>query len=155
MVRSAGCVVLAVLFAATLPAAAQSKDADRVWAREKLYWQYVQAYDVERYRSLWHADFLGWPYFSPEPTRKDHIADWLANYKDSGQTLRSFELEQRVIQVTGNLATTTYRMHQHWVDKSGAEHPLTTRIIHTWLRAPGGEWAIISGMSAPTDGEGH
>ncbi len=154
MVRAA-CITLAVLLAATLPAAAQSTNADQVWAREKTYWQYVKAFDVAGYRSLWHADFLGWPYFSPEPVRKDHITDWLGTYKDSGQTLRSYELEQRVIQVTENMVTTTYRIHQHWVDKGGAEHPVVTRIIHTWVREPAGEWVIISGMSAPTDGEGH
>jgi ketosteroid isomerase-like protein len=151
-----GCWIASVLACAfALPAAAQSSAADQVWAREKVYWQYVQAYDVEGYRSIWHADFLGWPFFSPGPVRKDHIADWIATYRNSGQRLESYELEALSIQVTGNLATTTYRIHQHWVDKSGADHPSVSRIIHTWLRGPDGTWTIVSGMSSLPDSTGH
>src|SRR5215831_12099428 len=42
-----------------------------------------------------------------------------------------------------------------WADKAGAGHPTTVRVIHTWVRKPGDDWQIVSGMSAPTNAEGH
>jgi len=32
-----------------------------VWNLEKAYWEYVKNSDLEKYRALWHEDFLGWP----------------------------------------------------------------------------------------------
>ncbi len=57
--------------------------------------------------------------------------------------------------MTGDYATTTYRMRGTWVDKNGAGQPFNVRIIHTWLRQPDGKWQIISGMSAPPNPQGH
>lgn len=125
-----------------------------MWALEKAYWHYVQADDLNSYRSLWHANFLGWPNTSPEPLRKDHITDWIIAFKKNGDTIKSYDLEQLSIQVTGNVATTTYRIHTTWVNKSGAENTRAVRVIHTWLRDTAGSWQIISGMAAPTNPEG-
>jgi len=57
--------------------------------------------------------------------------------------------------VTDKFATSTYRVRLTWADKNGAGQPSTIRIIHTWLHNAGGTWQIISGMSAPTNAEGH
>lgn len=149
------CMGAAVLLAAGLPLAAQSAEAEKVWAREQAYWQYVQADDLTSYRALWNADFLGWPVMSPEPLRKEHIADWIAAFKKNGDTLQSFQLERLEIQVTSNVATTTYRLHARWVNRSGEKHESSMRIIHTWLRQADGPWQIISGMSAAPDANGH
>jgi len=143
-----------VLCASRLVAAPLSTDKE-VWALEKAYWHYVQTDDLNSYRSLWHANFLGWPYVSPEPLGKDHITDWLTAYKKNGDTLNSYDVEQLSIQVTGDLVTTTYRMHARWLNRSGANKTEVTRIIHTWLRDKDGSWHIISGMSAPVNSEGH
>jgi len=148
------CVLIVVaMFAAA--AFATTADEEKVWSQEQAYWKYVQTNDLERYRTLWHNDFLGWPFFSAEPARKDHITDWIADYARKGETLKSYDLERRVVQVTNNLVTVTYRVHANWVNKDGTGSPQTTRIIHTWIRNPDGSWQIISGMSAPTDANGH
>ena len=145
-----------VLCASNLPAAPASPDGNKVWALEKAYWHYVQTDDLNSYRSLWHANFLGWPYISPEPLGKDHIADWITAFKKNGDTLKSYELEELSLQVTrGDLATTTYRIHVRWLNKNGAERTMVSRIIHTWLRTPTGSWQIISGMSALANSEEH
>jgi ketosteroid isomerase-like protein len=91
----------------------------------------------------------------PEPLRKDHITDWITSARSNGETLKSYDLERLSIQVPGNLATTTYRIRQRWVDKGGIDHPSVLRIIHTWLRDTTGSWRIISGMSAPTSAEAN
>jgi len=153
--RIVHCTPIVVLLTASLFAAPPSADTEKLWSLEKAYWEYVQANDLQKYRSLWHADFLGWPYVSPEPLRKDHITDWITAQTSKGESLKSYDLEPLTAQVTGNVATTTYRIRLTWTDTAGAGQPSTIRIIHTWVRGPGGTWQIISGMSAPTDAEGH
>jgi ketosteroid isomerase-like protein len=147
--------ISAVAIVVLLSAAALAQDADQVWSQEQLYWKYVQANNLDAYRSLWHPDFLGWPSMSPEPVRKAQITGWITTHTSKGESFKLNGLERLVIQVTGNYATTTYRMRGTWVDKNGVGQPFNVRIIHTWLRQPDGKWQIISGMSAPPNAEGH
>ena len=114
-----------------------------------------RANDLPGYRALWHADFLGWPHISPEPLRKDQATDWATVQINQGEIPRTYVLEEVCIQVTGDIATAAYRIREGWSDKSGAAHRSVFRVIHTWLRDPAGSWQIISGMSAPTDPDGH
>jgi ketosteroid isomerase-like protein len=155
MSRIVRCTLIAVLFAPALFAALPSTDEEKVWSLEKAYWEYVKANDLQTYRTLWHTDFLGWPTMNAEPVRKDHITDWITTHTSKGETLKSYDLERLTTQVTDNLATVTYRVRLTWADKNGAGQPSTLRIIHTWLRNAGGTWQIISGMSAPTNADGH
>ncbi len=154
MNRIAHPVIVALLLASALfgqPSASEKE----VWSLEDAYWQYAKANDFEHYLTLWHADFLGWPYNSPEPVRKGQITDWITAHTNKGETLKSYDLERLAAQVTGNHATVTYRVRLVWVDKNGTDKPGSLRIIHTWLRNSGGKWQIISGMGAPTNAEGH
>ena len=155
MTRSVCVLTVNVLLSLALFASDRSADEEKVWSLEQAYWQFVQHNDMEHYRGLWHPQFLGWPSVSPEPLRKDQITDWITAHTSKGETLKSYDLERLVVQVTDNLATTTYRVRLVWVDKKGGEQPGSIRIIHTWLRNAGGQWEIVSGMSAPTNAEGH
>jgi ketosteroid isomerase-like protein len=136
-------------------AALPSANEENVWSLEMAYWEYVQANDLQTYRTLWHADFLGWPTMSPATVRKGQITDWITTHASKGETLKSYDLERLTTQVADNLAIVTYRVRLTWADKKGAGQAATLRIIHTWLRNAGGTWEIISGMSAPTNAEGH
>lgn len=148
--------ILAVVLLSCSNVFAQAlSEADQIWAQEQAYWKYVQDNNLEAYRNLWQADFLGWPSVSPEPVRKSHITDWITVHTSKGETYKLNNLERLVIQVNGNYATSTYRERGAWVGKERVEPPFTVRIIHTWLRQPDGKWRIISGMSAPTNAEGH
>jgi hypothetical protein len=69
------CTLMIVLLAPALFAALPSPGEEKVWSLGKAYWEYVKANDLQTYRTLWHADFLGWPTMNPEPVRKDHITD--------------------------------------------------------------------------------
>jgi ketosteroid isomerase-like protein len=154
--RFAACAIAAALLAPVVfSATPHSADGEKVWSLETAYWDYVKANELEKYRTLWHPDFLGWPSVSPAPLGKDHVTDWIAAHSSKGERLQSFELERLAVQVTGGLATTTYRVRLTWATNKGAGQPSTIRIIHTWLRGAGDNWQIISGMSAPTDAEGH
>ena len=68
---------------------------------EKAYWEYVKANDLQKYRALWHENFVGWPFVSSAPVRKDHITDWITANTSKGITLQSYWIEQLAIQVTG------------------------------------------------------
>ncbi|MGA7400215.1 MAG: nuclear transport factor 2 family protein [Candidatus Sulfotelmatobacter sp.] len=155
MTRSVCVLAITVLLGSALVAADRSPDEEKVWSLEQSYWRFVQGNDLEHYRGLWHPQFLGWPSVSPEPLRKDHITDWIAAHTSKEESLKSYNLERLSAQVTNNITTTTYRVQSVWVDKNGKQQTGTVRIIHTWLRDAGGEWKIISGMSAPANAEGH
>ncbi len=139
-----------LLLAAGLCQAQQSaKEEDAVWAREQTYWRAVQANNLDDYRALWRDDFLGWPATSSDPARKAQITDWITAHTAKGEHLKSYKLERLAVQVSGGLATATYRARSIWVNKDGAEQSGEMRILHTWRRDGDGTWRIFSGMSAP------
>jgi ketosteroid isomerase-like protein len=146
------------LLLVALVAAAFGQDAttdeSQVWNLEKAYWEYVKANDLEKYRSLWHKDFVGWPFISSAPVRKDHITDWMTTNTSKGIKLQSYSIEQVAIQITGDIAVNHYRIKMNWAKDDGSEKRTDTmRITHTWIRR-GGTWQIIGGMSAPVNADG-
>jgi ketosteroid isomerase-like protein len=144
-----------VLFLLASSALAQdaAKDETQVWQLEKAYWEYVKANDLDKYRALWHENFLGWPFISSAPVRKDHITDWITANTSKGIKLHSYSIEQLAIQVTGDVAVDYYRINATWANSQGAEvRTDRLRITHTWIRT-GGTWQIIGGMSSPVNAE--
>ena len=145
-----------ILLALTAAAFAQDsvKDEAQVWNLEKAYWEYVKANDLEKYRELWHENFLGWPYVSSAPTGKDHITDWITANTSKGVKLQSYSIEQLAIRVTGDTAINHYRIKMNWATSETAQvRTDTLRITHTWTRTHG-TWQILSGMSAPVNDDG-
>ena len=152
MLRSIG---LFVVLTATALAQDAAKDEAQVWQLEKAYWEYVKANDLEKYRVLRHEDFLGWPFVSSAPVRKDHITDWITANTSNGSKLRSYSIEQLAIQVTGKIAINYYRIRANWANEEGAEARTDAlRVMHTWIRT-GDTWQIIGGMSAPVNANGQ
>ena len=126
-----------------------------VWSLEKAYWEYVKANDMEKYRALWHENFVGWPFVSPAPVRKDHITDWITSNTSKGIKLQSHSIEQLAIQVTGDIAMDYYRINATWANSTGGEVRTDRfRITHTWTRTHG-TWQIIGGMSSPVNADGQ
>lgn len=149
----------AVTFAAE-PIASSVEDSpgkaeQETWNLENAYWDYVKANDLEKYRALWHDDFVGWPSVSSEPVRKDHITDWITSNTSKGLKLKSYEIERRAIKVTGDIAIDYYRIRANWTkgDTGEAARTDAVRITHTWIRN-GNTWQILGGMSAPVNSEG-
>ena len=155
MNRIASLAMTAVLLASPLFAGQPAADEKEVWSLEDGYWRDVQTNDLERYRTLWHGDFLGWPLSSPEPVRKEHITDWITAHTSIGETLKSYDLERLVAQATGPNVTVTYRVRMTWVNKDGVAKPSNLRVIHTWIHNADHKWQIISGMAAALDAQGH
>jgi Domain of unknown function (DUF4440) len=130
-------------------------DEAQVWKLEKAYWEYVKANDLERYRALWNENFLGWPYLSPAPVRKDHITDWITSNTSKGVKLQSYSIEQLAIQLTRDIAANHYRIKMTWSGPKPTDAKAETfRIHHIWLRS-GDTWQILAGMSAPVNEKGQ
>jgi ketosteroid isomerase-like protein len=134
--------------------AQMSADEQEVWKQEHAYWKYVQSADLENYRSLWNAKFVGWPMSSAKPARKNQITDWITAYTAKGRHLQSFELKQADSQTHGNIVLTYYWITTNWADKNGKQERQTDRITHTWMRVRD-QWQIIGGMSCLDPQPGH
>ena len=138
-----------VAFCAAMPALSQQSDNEKaVWKLESSYWDDVKALDLDSYRALWHENFVGWPYSSSQPARKDHITDWIKAHTDKGETVAWFELKPADSRATENLVVTEYWLTAIWADKAGHGEPFTERVTHTWIKTEKG-WKILGGMSAP------
>ena len=147
-IASAFLILLAAICSA-VPARAQQSDNEKaVWKLETTYWEDVKALDLDNYRNLWHENFVGWPYSSSQPARKDHITDWIKAHTDKGETFVWFELKPADSRATENLVVTEYWLTALWADKAGHGEPFTQRVTHTWIKTANG-WQIISGMAAP------
>ena len=127
----------------------------QIWSLEKAYWDYVKANDLQKYRALWHPDFVGWPFVSPAPVRKDHITDWITSNTSKGLKLQSYSIEQLAAQMTGDIAINYYRIKANWTKGETGEVARTDaiRITHTWIKT-NGTWQILGGMSAPVNTDG-
>jgi ketosteroid isomerase-like protein len=148
-------IPLLVVLAVSAFAQDSTKDEAQVWNLEKSYWEDVKANDLAKYRDLWHDSFLGWPYVSSAPVRKDHITDWITMNTSKGIKLQSYSIEQLAIQVTGDIAINYYRIKANWVTgKTGEVRTDALRITHTWTRTHG-TWQILGGMSAPVNATGQ
>ena len=143
-----------VVLAAAGFAQGAANDEAQIWSLEKAYWEYVKGNNLEKYRALWHEDFLGWPFVSSAPVGKDHITDWITANTSEGIKLQSYSIEQLAIQVTCDIAINHYRIKANWATSEGVEvRKDTLRITHTWIRTHG-TWQILGGMSAPVNSEG-
>src|SRR6059058_4729413 len=141
-----------VVLAAAGFAQSAANDEAQIWSLEKAYWEYVKGNDLEKYRALWDEDFLGWPFISSAPVRKDHITDWMTANTSKGMKLESYSLEQLAIKITGDIAIDHYRIKMNWANKDGTNlRTDTLRITHTWIRTNNGSWVILGGMSAPVN----
>ena len=109
-----------VAFTSTAIAQDTAKDEAQVWSLEKAYWEYMKSNDLEKYRALWHEDFVGWPLVSSAPVHKDHITNWITANMSKGIKLQSYSIEQLVIQVTGDVAIDHYRIKATWANREGA-----------------------------------
>ncbi len=123
-----------------------SETEKAIWDLEHSYWRYVEANDLNSYRHLWHADFLGWPTMSAAPVRKDHITDSITSQTSTGKSFKLVAFKPASIQSNGEVVVVYYWTTYKWVDKSGQGDEHTIRVTHTWIKN-GNDWQIIGGMS--------
>src|SRR5216117_1672558 len=114
-------LALLPLLAATVFAQDSVKDETQIWNLEKAYWEYVKASELEKYRALWHEDFVGWPFVSSVPVHKDHITDWITANTSKGVKLQSYSIERLAIHVIGDVAIDHYRIKTTWANSEGAD----------------------------------
>jgi ketosteroid isomerase-like protein len=141
-------MAVALAFCGACALGQQSLDEQAVWKLEHVYWDDVKALDLEGYKALWHSDFVGWPFVSAQPVRKDGITNWITAYTSKGMHLESYALEPAASKATGPVVVVYYWATQVWTGKDGRNETFKTRVTHTWVRDDKG-WKIIGGMSSP------
>jgi Lipocalin-like domain/Domain of unknown function (DUF4440) len=144
-------IVVVLMMMTALATGQSSAQEEAVWKLEHTYWESVAALDLNTYKSLWHANFVGWPMINATPVRTSQVTAWIDEYTAKGLRLHSYSLKPAASQVTGNIVVANYWITTLWADKDGAGQPTTSRITHTWINTDKG-WQILSGMSAPASG---
>jgi hypothetical protein len=129
-----------------------SEEEKAVWKLENDYWLYVRDLELEKYKALWHASFIGWPYVSATPVRKNEITKWIEQRQANGLHLQTFDMRPAESVLKTNMVITFYWITARWVDKDGKGEPQTSRITHTWIKE-GAKWQIIGGMSAVSESD--
>ena len=109
-------IFVAMLLAVCASVNAAGSDETQIWNLEKAYWDYVKANDLEKYRALWHEDFLGWPFVSPQPVGKDRYYRVSINWSNS----TGGEATNTKIRVTH----TWLRTNDTWVIVGGMSAPV-------------------------------
>jgi hypothetical protein len=129
-----------------LPASAQSQSVAQVWALEDDYWRYVETGDVERYETLWHEKFIGWPCWRQQPVRKANIGDWIREIRDQKLKVKT-TLTRHGAEEFGSTVVVHYsftRIDTYPDGRVKGEGDLS-KITHTWMKV-GNTWQIIGGM---------
>ena len=134
-----------------MAASAQSKSVSAVWAREDEYWRCVKAGDVERYVTLWHDKFIGWPCDQEHPMRKSSIGDWVRKIRDNKIKV-TVALTREGAEDFGNTVVVHYRFTRvdTYPDGRVEGGGRQSKITHTWMRV-GSSWQIIGGMCGGLD----
>jgi ketosteroid isomerase-like protein len=119
---------------------------EEVWALEEDYISYFGEANYEAILSLYHSQFLGWPYSELHPAGKKRAAEFLKeNYPGSFKV--NFKISREGIKLIGDVAITHYLVFSSWLDENGLEQKSKSRITHTWIKE-NSQWKILGGMSS-------
>lgn len=130
-----------------------SPAVEAVWQMEDAYWRYVAAGDVDRYLTLWHEDFIGWPcaMHAMHPYGKASIGTWVQEIRDEKVNF-TYRIQREAGQDFGPVVAVHYSTPMTYVYPDGRVTGADQlyKFTHTWLWN-GAEWQIISGMCAPLE----
>lgn len=140
------CFFLLLVAACAFPQGMRlSPEQRQVWSQEEKYWEFVKAEDRDSYVALWDENFVGWPFTSAEPIRKEQIRrDPFIMLHE--RKLQSAQLEPKAVEMFKDVAIVHYRVTAIYEFKEGGTGKQVARITHTWRRT-NGSWLIIGGMS--------
>lgn len=129
-----------------VPAAGEGTNVSEVWSLEDDYWRFVKAGDVQKYRTLWHESFIGWPCGEDRPVGKSAIGNWVQVIRDKQVSFTS-DLTREGAQEFGSIVVVHYRvtMVSTYPDGRVEGRGQVSKITHTWMRV-GKTWQIIGGM---------
>jgi ketosteroid isomerase-like protein len=117
-----------------------------VWQMEETVWRDIKTANEQHYLSLWHDNFLGWPYYELAPVGKTALAqDVHRRFARNGTV--DYEFLSKSVRVTGDIGITQYAVRTNFIGADGTTKPEDRRITHTWLKTAHG-WKILAGMSA-------
>jgi ketosteroid isomerase-like protein len=124
-----------------------SKDQQEIWNREEAYLTAVRTRNADAYLSLFHEDFVGWPYFDHDPVRKSDVRkDPFPLHRNSENVVETYDSKRKAVQMFGETAVVHYLV-TITSNRDGKETARTARITHTWMKTHG-VWLIVGGMSS-------
>ena len=128
------------------PSAGGGAGVDAVWALEEQYWRFVQAGDVDGYRTLWDDGFRGWPCWAAQPATKAIIGDWVRDIRDK-KVKFTYSLTREGAADFGDIVVVFYQtpMLYEYPDGRVENRDRVFKFTHTWRKA-GTAWQIIAGM---------
>lgn len=123
-----------------------SPGVEAVWAQEEQYWRFVQAGDVDGYRTLWDEGFRGWPCWASHPATKAIIGDWVRDIRDKKARF-TYSLTREGAADFGDIVVVFYQtpMLYEYPDGRVENRDRVFKFTHTW-RKTGNTWQIIGGM---------
>lgn len=139
----------------TMPVLAQEMSAAQkeVWDMEEAYWRDIKTGNEAHYLTLWHENFLGWPYYQPAPVGRAALVKGIHEKFTQTRTLET-EISAKFVQVTGDVAIIQYAVKSVYTDREGKKQTDNLRIAHTWLKTSSG-WKILGGMSTKMEPAGN
>lgn len=131
-----------------MAASGEDQSVSAVWSLEDDYWRFVKAGDVEKYLTLWHEDFVGWPCHTDHPVGKSRVGGWVQEIRDRKVAFTA-DLTREAAQAFGDIVVVHYRstMVSTYPDGRTEGRGQESKFTHTWLKV-GGSWQIIGGMCA-------
>jgi hypothetical protein len=117
-----------------------------VWKLEELYWRYVQAGDVDNYRTLWNESFRGWPCKNQHTATIAEIGNWVRDIREQKVKL-TYSLTLDGAADFGDIIVIYYKtpVIYEYPDGRIVDRDKVFKFTHTW-RKSGNAWLIIGGM---------
>ncbi|MEB2774189.1 nuclear transport factor 2 family protein [Algoriphagus sp. D3-2-R+10] len=121
---------------------------NEAWHMEELYWEYVQKSDTVSYKTLWHANFIGYPSFGDGVSDKSKIAIWIPELHKDPDLKYSYTLYKKASNAIEGVVIVFYDTDYFWTDKDNkVVRKETYKFTHTWKKVDG-KWVILGGMAA-------
>jgi Domain of unknown function (DUF4440) len=151
--KRAAVVIMSILSLTSFGRAQQAKQngssearVQAVWKLEELYWRYVQAGEVDNYRTLWDEGFRGWPCKNQHTATKAEIGNWVRDIRDQKVKL-TYSLTLDGAADFGDIVVIYYKtpVIYEYPDGRVVDRDKVFKFTHTW-RKTGKTWLIIGGM---------
>lgn len=134
---------------APIPPMTQAELEDEAWHMEDLYWEYVQNIDTVAYKTLWHANFMGYPAFGDGVSDVSKIASWIPDLHKDPALKYSYQLHKKGSNAIEDVVMVFYDTDYIWTDRDNQIVKKTSqKFTHTWKKVDG-KWLILGGMAGP------
>ncbi len=117
------------------PTLTKAEMENEAWHMEELYWEYVQNIDTVAYKTLWHANFIGYPSFGDGVPDVSKIASWIPDLHKDPNLKFSYVLFKKASNAIEDVVMVFYDTDYFWTDKDNqVDRKETYKFTHTWKK---------------------